>query len=118
MDSITPAGDVEVLPAIPDPRSPRVEDRGIAKMTYLGGVRYDFQWDDDAPKSSCWFCPASKKDEIIWLGRHHPRLLERALAVEANAQPNLTSVKGLGRSFAWSDFLDATDGRPLFGPCS
>src|SRR4029079_1677026 len=24
MDSITPAGDVEVLPAIPDPRSPRV----------------------------------------------------------------------------------------------
>jgi predicted TIM-barrel fold metal-dependent hydrolase len=38
-----------------DPRAPRVEDRGIAKMTYLGGVRYDFQWDDDAPKSSCWF---------------------------------------------------------------
>jgi len=38
-----------------DPRSPRVEDRGIAKMTYLGGVRYDFEWDDSAPKSSCWF---------------------------------------------------------------
>src|SRR6478752_6849207 len=38
-----------------DPRSPRVEDRGIAKMTYLGGVKYDFQWSDDAPKSSCWF---------------------------------------------------------------
>jgi predicted TIM-barrel fold metal-dependent hydrolase len=38
-----------------DPRSPRVEDRGIAKMTYLGGVRYDFEWDESAPKSSCWF---------------------------------------------------------------
>ena len=38
-----------------DPRSPRVEDRGIAKMTYLGGVRYDFEWDENAPKSSCWF---------------------------------------------------------------
>lgn len=66
------------------------------------------------PKSSCWFCPASKRDEILWLGRHHPRLLERALAIEANARPNLTTVRGLGRSFAWADFLDAVDRPPLF----
>jgi hypothetical protein len=69
------------------------------------------------PKSSCWFCPASKKDEIIWLSQHHPRLLDRALALEANAKPNLTTVRGLGRSFAWGDFLDALDRPPLFPDC-
>ena len=69
------------------------------------------------PKSSCWFCPASKKDEIIWLSQHHPQLLSRALTIEANAQPNLTTVRGLGRSFAWADFLDAVDRPPLFPDC-
>ena len=68
------------------------------------------------PKSSCWFCPASKKHEIVWLREHHPDLLERALAIEAGAKPNLTSVVGLGRSFAWSDFLADLDDTPLF-PC-
>ena len=65
-------------------------------------------------KSACWFCPASKKKEIVWLREHHPELLDRALAIEANAQPNLTSVIGLGRSFAWADFLDDLDDTPLF----
>jgi hypothetical protein len=69
------------------------------------------------PKSSCFFCPASKKAEIIWLSQHHLRLLARALAIEADAKPNLTSVKGLGRSFAWADFLDAVDRPPLFTDC-
>jgi hypothetical protein len=68
-------------------------------------------------KSACWFCPASKKHEILWLGRHHPQLLERALAIEASALPNLTTVKGLGRSFAWTDFVDAVDHPPLFTDC-
>ena len=67
-------------------------------------------------KSACWFCPASKKKEIVWLREHHPDLLERALALEANAQPNLTSVVGLGRSFSWSEFLTDLDDTPLF-PC-
>ena len=65
-------------------------------------------------KSACFFCPASKKGEIVALGRDHPRLLRRALAVEANAKPNLTTVKGLGRSFAWADFVAAVDRPPLF----
>ncbi|MBY0397587.1 MAG: hypothetical protein K2X91_14120, partial [Thermoleophilia bacterium] len=56
-------------------------------------------------KSACFYCPASKKREIVWLREHHPELLDRALAIEHNAQPNLTSVVGLGRSFAWADFL-------------
>jgi hypothetical protein len=69
------------------------------------------------PKSSCWFCPASKKAEILWLRHRHPRLLGRALAIEATAKPNLTTVKGLGRSFAWGEFLDGLDCPPLFPNC-
>lgn len=67
-------------------------------------------------KSACYFCPASKKREIVWLREHHPELLARALAIEANAKPYLTSVVGLGRSFSWSDFLADLDDTPLF-PC-
>jgi hypothetical protein len=67
-------------------------------------------------KSSCFFCPASKKGEIVQLRESHPDLLARALALEANAKPNLTSVAGLGRSFAWSEFLADLDDTPLF-PC-
>jgi hypothetical protein len=68
-------------------------------------------------KSSCFYCPASKKQEIVWLREHHPELLKRALAIERNAQAKLTSVKGLGRSFAWEAFLGQLDDNPLFGNC-
>ncbi|MCE9564279.1 MAG: phosphoadenosine phosphosulfate reductase [Planctomycetes bacterium] len=68
------------------------------------------------PKSACYFCPASKKREIVWLREHHPELMDRALAIEKNAKPNLTSVVGLGRSFSWGDFLADLDDTPLF-PC-
>ena len=66
------------------------------------------------PKSACWFCPASKKAEILTLRQSHPDLLQRALALETNALPKLTSVRGLGRSFAWSSFLEQLDHPPLF----
>lgn len=65
-------------------------------------------------KSACFYCPASKKHEIVELRVRHPELLARALALEANARPNLTSVAGLGRSFAWSEFLADLDDTPLF----
>lgn len=54
-------------------------------------------------KSSCFFCPANKKPEINDLMENYPELLKRALVMEQNAE--LTSVKGLGRSFSWSDFI-------------
>lgn len=54
-------------------------------------------------KSSCFFCPASRKAEILELRDNYPELLDRALAMEAGAE--LQTVKGLGRSFAWKDFL-------------
>lgn len=53
-------------------------------------------------KSSCFFCPAMKKREIISLAKD---LQRRAVAIEDNAKENLKSVKGLGRSFAWGDLL-------------
>jgi hypothetical protein len=58
-------------------------------------------------KSACFFCPSSKKAEIIQVRQQYPDLMERALKMEAQA--NLTSVKGLGRSFSWAEFLQATD---------
>ena len=64
--------------------------------------------------SSCFFCPASKKHEIVWLEEHHPELLERALAIERNALSGLTAVKGLGRSFAWEGYLRRRLELPLF----
>lgn len=56
-------------------------------------------------KSACFFCPNSTKPEIRQLAREHPELMKRALALEDNALANLTSVKGLGRKFAWRDLL-------------
>lgn len=56
-------------------------------------------------KSACFFCPSSKKQEIIFLRRQYPELADRAVAMEKNAE--LTTVKGLGRSFAWGDLYAA-----------
>lgn len=56
-------------------------------------------------KSACFFCPATKKPELVQLHRNHPGLLERALTIERRALPNLRSVQGLGRSFAWTTWL-------------
>ena len=62
-------------------------------------------------KSACFFCPGSKKKEILDLQRDYPELAQRAIEMERNA--DLTSVKGLGRSFSWENFLkaDAAQGR-------
>jgi hypothetical protein len=68
-------------------------------------------------KSACFFCPASKKHEITWLEQHHPELLERALQIERNAQAKLRSVKGLGRSFAWENYLSSRRELPLLDGC-
>lgn len=65
-------------------------------------------------KSACFFCPSSKKQEIFELRRVYPELAKRAVAMEQNA--NLTSVKGLGRNFAWGDLYAADDAQgKLFG---
>lgn len=65
-------------------------------------------------KSSCFYCPSMRKPEILELRDRHPVLLRRALAIEATAAPNLTSVKGLGRRFNWGEYLETLD--PSEGP--
>ena len=47
-----------------------------------------------------------KKREIRTLYHQYPDLLERALVMEDNARPNLITVKGLGRDFAWRTFIE------------
>ena len=59
----------------------------------------------DVGKSACFFCPSSKPKEIIDLSTQYPHLLERALAIESQAE--LTSIKGLGRRFSWKDVIEA-----------
>jgi hypothetical protein len=91
-----------------------------------------FEWGYDRPRceeviaaaglpvpmrSACWYCPASRKQEIVWLQQHHPDLLERALRIERNAEAGLTTVKGLGRSFSWRAYLAGRDDHPLLGGC-
>lgn len=53
------------------------------------------------PKSSCFFCPAMRKAEVVRLSTIHPDLHARALAMEKNATV-VHSVVGLGRSFSWA----------------
>jgi hypothetical protein len=67
-------------------------------------------------KSACFFCPSSKKPEIIELRRMYPELAERAVAMEKNAE--LTSTVGLGRRFAWGDLYAADDAQARLIPDS
>ena len=54
-------------------------------------------------KSACFYCPSSRKPEVLLLAKQHPELMARAMAMEANAE--LKTVKGLGRHWSWSAFV-------------
>lgn len=58
-------------------------------------------------KSACFFCPHTRKPEIIELANTYPELAARALRMETGAK--LTKVKGLGRRFAWRDVIHLND---------
>ena len=58
-------------------------------------------------KSSCFFCPSMRKAEILALKKIYPDLLKRALKIETNAE--LTSIKGLGRNYAWKDLVESDE---------
>lgn len=132
------AGGVRVRKAIgydngaQDCRRREKADRAVAKKAeagHLDAERYEFwyplqEWGIDRveclllianaglpfpPKSACFFCPASKKSEVIWLRDTHPVLFKRAIAIEVGARDGkhgLDTVKGLGRTFAWSDLAN------------
>lgn len=62
-------------------------------------------------KSACFFCPASKKSEVIWLRDNHRDLYDRAVHMEEtarNGRHGLDTCKGLGRQFAWKDLASVT----------
>lgn len=101
-------------------------DKGLSKRYPL----LEWDWDRDAcveacvraglpapPKSACFYCPSSTKTEVIHLGRVHPALAARSVAMESHAlaqvdddgSPKHTSVKGLGRRFAWKALLEADE---------
>lgn len=63
----------------------------------------------DPGKSSCFFCPSSKRHEIRSLKKHYPELFERAIQMEENAKENLGAVQGLGRNWSWGDFNTADE---------
>ncbi len=61
-------------------------------------------------KSACFFCPSTRKSEIMQLKEQYPDLMDRAIAIEQGA--DLRSIKGLGRGFAWADLIKQGD---IFG---
>lgn len=58
-----------------------------------------------AGKSACWYCPASKRHEVVQLANDHPDLFERAVTMEENAL--LTTIKGLSRQRSWKEIVEA-----------
>jgi hypothetical protein len=65
-------------------------------------------------KSSCYFCPSSKKHEILELRRRHPVLFGQAIEMERRAlagegQAPAARMKGLGRGFSWREFVEGAD---------
>lgn len=62
------------------------------------------------PKSACYFCPASKPEELVQLRRSEPELLLKALELEQLVAPKLRSLEGLWgkktrrRPGSWTEF--------------
>jgi 3'-phosphoadenosine 5'-phosphosulfate sulfotransferase (PAPS reductase)/FAD synthetase len=72
-------------------------------------------------KSACFFCPASKPEELLQLHANHPDLFARAIALEDNARPTLEKVEGLWRKStkskpgswrAWAESLGLVEPLP------
>jgi hypothetical protein len=59
-------------------------------------------------KSACFFCPASKRFEVLALAKSHPDLFARAIEMERGAAKS-TTVVGLGRNWKWEDLVKADD---------
>lgn len=99
--------------------------RANAKGKWPPGTKYryalaEWGWDRDAcikiikaaglpvpGKSACFMCPASKKFEVDQLAEEEPGLARKAMELETRAhQRGLKTVKGLGRNWSWSTYLE------------
>lgn len=89
----------------------------------------DWRWDRDdcervimfadgiclPPKSACFFCPATKPEEILQLRRRHPDLFEEAIEIEKAMQRDLqkdSSIEGLAGRHSWQKIVEAADQQP------
>ena len=67
-------------------------------------------------KSACFYCPSTKKKELLEMRQQYPELVERAIIIERRAKagegpsPQTTSA-GLGRSYGWEEFLREWDAK-------
>lgn len=61
------------------------------------------------PKSACYFCPASRKPEVIELRDTDPVNYAKAVAMERRAAQTLTTIKGLGRHWSWENVAGAPE---------
>jgi len=69
------------------------------------------------PKSACFYCPSSKKPEVLKLRREEPHLFDRAVALEQHALESgqLTKIVGLGRHWSWKTLVEVDEAqRDLF----
>ena len=61
-------------------------------------------------KSACFMCPAFKRHEVDRLAAEHPSLAAVAVEMERRAhQRGLTTTRGLGRRWSWSEHLGHGD---------
>ena len=77
-------------------------------------------------KYACYFCPASKRSEVIRLNETYPELMAEALEIERLSQANNKTKRGLGgENNMWADWLamDEAQGKlmldiePVHMPC-
>ena len=60
-------------------------------------------------KSACFFCPSSKKSEVVQLKKDNPDLFARAVAMEHAASEKLVNIRGLGRHWSWEEVANAEE---------
>ena len=96
------------------------EDQAKKYINYYPLIEWDIGRDDcieiiknaglcQPGKSSCYYCPNAHVSEIKQLKALYPELAQRAVNLEDNARENMTTVKGLGRIFAWGNVMKTPD---------
>lgn len=70
-----------------------------------------------AKKSSCFFCPAMKKAEVVQLSKEDPELFQRAVDMEEKSA-STHSLSGLGRHWSWKKLVSADDRQKRLFPDS
>jgi len=67
-------------------------------------------------KSACFYCPSSKKGEVLALKANHPELFGRAVQMERNAAAKLVNIKGLGRHWSWEGLAETAEAQAKLFP--